>query len=633
MKNNIITALALCMTLPAQARKLYVSNNDNEYQTGSITRPYGTIQAAADKALSGDTIAIMAGTYIENDIKPAKDGTGVRPIVFMPATPLDTVILKSGYNDGTELHSIFDLYQKHYITICGLYFKDYKYHSNAICINGGWNGRSSHITVRDCKFINIGCADKVSWNQFCIVWVYKASHCLFVDNYFSHCYGNAFGINNSSSDNLILQNTFITLYGKDGNTENTGRSRPIDSQDHGFGQNVYFGNYTEDCAQFAYQDRNASYDYIVRNEGYQIDGWFIMNESRCAHNTIQENIAYEAGTGYHTAHWMTGWTHYARMINNIAVNCGMGFFCDKQTYSEYHGNIAFNSKNYNFEIQDSAYYIAGPVFSHNLWFSSGKALSCKYLGKDYSPRSFAKKVEETDAVFATPRFTDVNNHDFTLHERSACRGAGLRGDDVGAYAVYPPFPMGRDSVQAAKRSVYEVDFEALVDTVERGKSTTFNIVMTRSLKHDVTVHLKPIAGNVRVKDYEIGCHLTADIEMPLSVTIPAGSKKVEVPVKGLGYETFECLLGIELSVDDTQAIEGIRRVKLINVLDGGTPTSIHETDVVSGEVIGTEVYNLNGVLVARTQGASVSLPQTLRRGIYIQKIITTKGSQSRKITL
>lgn len=66
MNKNIGIAIVLFSLIPQiNAKEYHVAMNGNDINKGTLTSPLRTINAAAQKALSGDTITVHAGTYRE----------------------------------------------------------------------------------------------------------------------------------------------------------------------------------------------------------------------------------------------------------------------------------------------------------------------------------------------------------------------------------------------------------------------------------------------------------------------------------------------------------------------------------------------------------------------------------------
>ena len=87
MKRLFVIALVLIASL-AQAADYYVSVNGDDTHDGSQSTPWRTVDKAFHSVSSGDTIHILSGTYIEDEIATQVDG----PIVVEGQSDLSSII-------------------------------------------------------------------------------------------------------------------------------------------------------------------------------------------------------------------------------------------------------------------------------------------------------------------------------------------------------------------------------------------------------------------------------------------------------------------------------------------------------------------------------------------------------------
>ncbi len=74
----------------------YVAAGGADTNPGSKTKPFATIQQAANVAKPGDVVYVRGGTYRET-VKPLQSGTSGAPITFKPLNPKQKVVI-----DGTD---------------------------------------------------------------------------------------------------------------------------------------------------------------------------------------------------------------------------------------------------------------------------------------------------------------------------------------------------------------------------------------------------------------------------------------------------------------------------------------------------------------------------------------------------
>jgi len=146
-KIGFLSLLLLCTTLAA--REYHVSVKGSNANAGSTASPLKTIQAAAVRALPGDTITVHAGTYRER-VNPVRGGVSDDRRILYRAAPGETVHIK-----GSEIvskwtrvkggvwkkilaHSFFGDYNPYKDLIYGDWFSDHgrPHHTGEIFLNG-----------------------------------------------------------------------------------------------------------------------------------------------------------------------------------------------------------------------------------------------------------------------------------------------------------------------------------------------------------------------------------------------------------------------------------------------------------------------------------------------------------------
>jgi hypothetical protein len=92
------TPVTTVVATKSKPRTLYVSPKGNDASDGSLAKPLKSINAAAQRAQAGDTVAVRAGTYRETVI-PTNSGTEDASIIYRPYQNEKVVI------SGTEIIS------------------------------------------------------------------------------------------------------------------------------------------------------------------------------------------------------------------------------------------------------------------------------------------------------------------------------------------------------------------------------------------------------------------------------------------------------------------------------------------------------------------------------------------------
>lgn len=546
-----MVTLAALMAVSANAKSIYVSASANG--NGTESSPYKTIGQAASAASPGDVILVAAGTYSEKNIVPAKSGTENAMIIFRPKTEKDVVVIKHPATNSNDNTPIFDLSNRSYIQIEGFSFKDFSFGKACIYISNG----VGNFVVNN-KFENLGNKEVGSWDGNQMVGLFNSQKNVVCNNYFNNNFGDGINVNSSKTkENLVCYNTFVGFKGK---LRSWGGSylysRAIDIQDMSQGDNVVAFNSSNKGINHVWMDRNGSGNVILRNFGVD-GGGLVFNESRCSTNVIQENIAVRMGSGFMTAYYSgTGDSYKGRYINNVSYQSDYGFKMSKTEKDEVRNNIVFNSKNYNIEFTQTAVNAGPYTFSNNLWFTNNKSNSMQYKGSGTSVSNFQNSVGEKNGLSVDPQFSNVNNNDFTLSDKSPAKGRGDNGYDLGAYPVYGPSPTGWNS--SYKFSEQFVYFESAISSADRSGCKKLNLRLNKAASSAVTVNVEPVAGDAK---------LDLDFAMRKKVTFAAGetTKSAEVCFGGSGK--YDELVAFKLQ-DAVNASVGARSLHTVRLKAG-----------------------------------------------------------------
>ena len=416
----------------------YVKADVETEGDGSKEAPFRTIGMAASKVQAGDTVLVMGGIYVEENIIPANSGTEKAMIVFKPASKDDEVIIKhSGIEftkDGTK---VFDINSRNYIWIEGFTFKGYHYAGSTIELRD-----ATGCVIYNNRFEDIGNDQIVNVGQ-ALINIYRSSLNVVCNNYFYDIFGDGVGMGRTSKNNLICDNTFDTFKGKARGWAGEGSSYTTNitlGDEMEYADNLIAFNTSTKGKPFVWFDRNGSDNIVLRNVGHDSDA-FVFNESRCVRNLSQENICYNIkNVGYETARYETGYTEDARWVNNVAYKCNSGFYISKAWRNDFRNNIAVQCNYYSMEFTDFAQECGPHKFEYNMFgVTKNNGDNCTKLGSaKRTAQYFFDKVGEVSGLYGDPLFANPDNGDFTLLDDSPAKGSGTLNCDRGAFAVYPP---------------------------------------------------------------------------------------------------------------------------------------------------------------------------------------------------
>ena len=199
---------AMLLASPARAVDWFVAAGGSG--DGTMTTPFGTIQAAVNAAQPGDTVRVRAGTYVES-VRTARSGVSGKPIRLRAETERGTVIVTVPGRVLTITHA--------YVTVEGFVFDGQYGDGDTVKIATA----ASYTTFRNNEvrrsrrdLIDIGGPSSVII-EHCLI-----HHALNATNGRTDAHGIAAG----PVQSLTIRNTEIHTFSGDGFQVDPGRSAP-----------------------------------------------------------------------------------------------------------------------------------------------------------------------------------------------------------------------------------------------------------------------------------------------------------------------------------------------------------------------------------------------------------------------
>ncbi|KQL50534.1 hypothetical protein AN964_23030 [Heyndrickxia shackletonii] len=145
----IMVVFILNNTIAEQDKPIYVALNGNDHNDGSKSKPFRTLEKAAEEATAGTTVFIREGTYNEK-LAVKHSGTKSKPIIFK-AYKKEKVVLSGEHLKGVEGDtSLVTINNKNYVTISGLTIQDLSTKLTDETVMGIYvTGSSSHIVLEN----------------------------------------------------------------------------------------------------------------------------------------------------------------------------------------------------------------------------------------------------------------------------------------------------------------------------------------------------------------------------------------------------------------------------------------------------------------------------------------------------
>lgn len=370
--------------------------NGSNTNPGTYTRPWQTIQKAANTMVAGDTVYIRAGTYNEQ-VKPENSGSPSAGYITYTAYLSETVTIDgSGLSLGTS-DGLFWIAGKSYIQISGLRV-----------INAGHGYDTTGIRVDDSNDIIV--ARNYTYNTTSSgIGVWRSNNIIVDGNEieFANHGGAEENLSVAGSYNVVVENNdvhhgFNGLAGGEGINVKTGshdvkvyHNRVHDQPKLGFG----LDGWTDHTYNIEYSDNvsyNCSYGFIMSSE----QGG--LTENIKVHN----NIAYNnRGAGFAVPAYNVGLMKNVEFINNTAFGNEGGI---RIMHTNIEGIVIRNnivSQNGASQISILPGAAAQTTVDHNLFYGSGNIVG-------------------SDPVVGNPLFVNPDEADFHLQSGSPAIDTG-----------------------------------------------------------------------------------------------------------------------------------------------------------------------------------------------------------------
>ncbi|MFL5926170.1 MAG: nitrous oxide reductase family maturation protein NosD [Gaiellaceae bacterium] len=297
-------AVALVAVLSAAAaaapsRRLYVDGGNtacSDAASGSRTRPFCTIGAAAARVTAGGTVQVARGTYRES-VTVAGSGTSTAPVTFT-AAPGARVTVTGGVNG-------FAISGRSWVTVTG--FAVTRTTSYGIAVSN-----SSHITLADNHVSYAG--RPVSGLTKYGIRLNDVSHSLVFGNITDHNTNAGIGLVSGSTRNEVRANDSF------GNAQDWQRAAAgiylFRAPNNTIVGNKLHDNEDSGLNCFSGSDNCRIYDNVTYDNGdHGIDNYRVT-DVRVVGNTVFDNVT----AGINVEAGSTG----ATIANNVSVDNGVG---------------------------------------------------------------------------------------------------------------------------------------------------------------------------------------------------------------------------------------------------------------------------------------------------------------------
>jgi len=382
----------------------YVSTQGRDSNPGTLSRPWKTIQKAANAAKAGDTVNIRGGVYNERPILKSS-GNANNYLTFTNYSGEVVTIDGKGIDWGYNWDCLFDLNQKSYIKLIGLRVINSKWFG--IGCTPDSNG-CQHITVQNCSTFNTKGSG--------IIFFHGADITIDGNSVEQACTGTASTqecISLCDIATFVIKNNHV--FNCTNSIEGTG-GEGIDAKE-GCSNGKIFNNIVNDVIKVGiFVDAYSKHEYNIEVYGNKIynstKGIAVATEqSGLLENVrVYNNLIYNCvNWGLVIGGWSTGYTHAMKDISfiyNTVYNTGDGGIYLNN--GEAQNVVVVN----NIFATDSAYAGSTPIYVN------GGNLSKTTLDHNLLNRVVKGQPTGTNYIIGDPRFVNVSLFDFHLQPNS-----------------------------------------------------------------------------------------------------------------------------------------------------------------------------------------------------------------------
>jgi hypothetical protein len=444
---SLVLIIPLCIPTLAQATIYYVAQDGSDTNPGTETRPWLTIQKAAETMVAGDTVYVKQGTYSGFDV--SRSGTANNYISYF-AYPGNTPVIGQIYFQSGASYNKFVGFE---ITPAsgGGVIMDRNNDHNII----------SNCHIHDCNPGGSPGVDLSGGSDFNVV-----EDCKIHDAYYAiHTSGTA------NRGNIFRRNICYNL------------------SDDGFN----FSPSTKDTQVIG----NVIYN-VDRDGSGGADGIHLYDDGTAI---VKGNLVYLDGASTGGVFWIHGGTNHIIENNTFVGLAGFSAsFGGLLTFELASNVILRNNIGYSSSGSVGVVYGISSSFQddYNDWYNIDSSKCVYYAGEWKSVSDYQSKDRRgLHSVSKDPKFVDFNNRDFHLQSDSPCKGAGENGVDMGAYGAQGG---GGGTILPGE----QIKVRNRPNPFHAGEENTL-IEYTLSRPSDVTITIYDLVGQeVWRKSYEAG---------------------------------------------------------------------------------------------------------------------------------
>ncbi len=447
-----------CMPVTAQSNTYYVASNGNDSNSGTLDRPWKTIQKACNTAAAGDTVYVRGGTYSEQ-VKVNVSGSS-SGYITISSYPEETAVLDgTGLSLSGDTPAAFYVNNKSYLKIVGFEIRNYKVKSNSSVPAGIYvTGSSNHIEIRNNRIHAIENNASSDGNAHGIA-VYGTNGTSSINNIIldaneiSECKlgWSESMVLNGNVENFQVTNNYVH------NNDNIGIDFIGWEGTASANDQVRNGVCSGNTVAYIDSSENPAYDGERSADGIYCDGSTnILIEKNRVYNcnlgieiasehanktvsyiTVRNNLIYNndiAGIAFGGYDNKRGSTENCKFLNNTLYNNDTSQDGNGEIYIQYDtkNNTVKNNLIYansqNLFISNDYTQNTGNLIDYNLYYCAAGSSKASWTWKKTSYSGFAKyktsSGNDANSVFADPLFVNASIGNLNIGSSSPAIGAG-----------------------------------------------------------------------------------------------------------------------------------------------------------------------------------------------------------------
>jgi len=385
---------------------------------GTLSLPFATIQKAVNVSEAGDTINIMAGTYIEQ-VDLVNNGTSSNPITIQPYST-DSVTVNGSGMEYWEYKGIFTGDNKSHIRITDLEIEDSPCFGVYIVNSDSHNITIDNCTIHDCGNSSIYIRRNGAPNIFDVI--IENNTCYNICGYPSGSSGSVQeGISLSGVDDFLIQHNYVYQCGREcidmkaGTSNGTCQLNTVNCTNSNPSTNK-IGIYVDSQSSLTCSNITIDRNLVYGNKtgiALACEGTSGLVEDILIQNNI---VNVTDGKAFSIINYADPTYEDITIINNVFYSQNENAFFSNEDGSEFTNFVIRNNilavSNKYYVLKMEYFDLDECILDNNSFYDFGDTLHTEFQDGD--------NQYGDDAVTTDPQFASLSSGQFWLNSTSPC---------------------------------------------------------------------------------------------------------------------------------------------------------------------------------------------------------------------